>query len=80
MLEVMPPLACRKALGLRNDFRLLLHRSGRKLALVCVTIPEHPTLPPAQRGCPGCSAKGRGAGVSEGCVLSFTLPSALSEI
>lgn len=40
MLEVMPPLASRKAFGLRNDFRLLLHRSGRKLAQVCVTIPE----------------------------------------
>lgn len=44
MLEPMPPLASRKDFGLRDDFRLLLHRSGTKLALVCVTTPDHPWL------------------------------------
>lgn len=47
VLELMAPLASRKVFGLRNNFRVLLHRSGRKLALVlvCGTIPDHPTLP-----------------------------------
>lgn len=49
MLEVMPPLASRKVFTLRNHFRFLLYRSGRKLALVCVTYLSVPASPGCSR-------------------------------
>lgn len=54
----MPPLACRKALGLRNDFRLLLHRSGRTGSSVCNnTWTSHP--PPGSARLPWLLREGK---------------------
>lgn len=44
MLKVTPSLVTDKAFGLRNDFRFLLHTSGRKQSIVCVKTLKHPIL------------------------------------
>lgn len=59
VLKVMPSLVTSKAFGLRNDFRFLLHGSGRKQSVVCVKTLKHPILSSCSASQPSLLTDGR---------------------